>query len=64
MSVERSPSYRDSTKRSEERQGPILGVRFGEVSVKIELINTKSRVTKDQMSVKTHKLTFLNRGQQ
>ena len=64
MSVERCPSYRESTKRSEERKGPTLGVRFSEVSVKIELINTKSRVAKDQMSVKTHLLTSFNRGQQ
>ena len=64
MSVERCPSYRESTKRSEERKGPTLGVRFSEVSVKIELINTKSRVAKDQMSVKTHLFTFFNRGQQ
>lgn len=54
----------ESTKRSEERKGPTIGVRFSEVSVKIELINTKSRVAKDQMSVKTHLLTFSNRGQQ
>ena len=54
----------ESTKRSEERKGPTLGVRFSEVSVKIEPINTKSRVAKDQMSVRTHLLTFFNRGQQ
>ena len=27
------PSYRESNKRSKERQGPTLGVRFTEVSV-------------------------------
>ena len=26
-------SYRESIRRSKERQGPTLGVRFGEVSV-------------------------------
>ena len=30
------PSYRESNKRSKERQGPILSVRFTEVSVKRE----------------------------
>ena len=30
------PSYRESNKRSKERQGPTLGVRFIEVSVKRE----------------------------
>ena len=35
MSVlERCPSYRESNKRNKERQGPTLGVRFTEVSVK------------------------------
>ena len=34
MSVlERCPSYRKSNKRSKEKQGPTLGVRFTEVSV-------------------------------
>ena len=38
MSVlERSPSYRESNKGSKEKQGPTLGVRFIEVSVKREL---------------------------
>ena len=38
MSVlEISPSYRESNKGSKERQGPTLGVRFTEVSVKREL---------------------------
>ena len=37
MSVlERCPSYRESNKRSKERQGPTLGVRLIEVSVKRE----------------------------
>ena len=37
MSVlERCPSYRESNKGSKERQGPALGVRFREVSVKRE----------------------------
>ena len=37
MSVlERCPSYRESNKGSKERQGPTLGVRFREVSVKRE----------------------------
>ena len=37
MSVlERCPSYRESNKRSKERQGPTLSVRFTEVSVKRE----------------------------
>ena len=37
MSVlERCPSYRESNKGSKERQGPTLGVRFTEVSVKRE----------------------------
>ena len=40
MSVlERCLSYRESNKRSKERQGPPLGVRFTEVSIK-----TKSTV--------------------
>ena len=34
--LERCPSYRESNKRSKERQGPTLGVRFTEVSVKRE----------------------------
>ena len=34
MSVlERCPSYRESNKRSKERQGPTLSVRFTEVSI-------------------------------
>ena len=38
MSVsERYPSYRESNKRSEERQGATLSVCFTEVSVKREL---------------------------
>ena len=37
MSVlERCPSYRESNKRSKERQGPTLDVRLIEVSVKRE----------------------------
>ena len=37
MSVlERYPSYKESNKGSEERQGPTLGVRLKEVSVKRE----------------------------
>ena len=37
MSIfERCPSYRESNKRSKERQGLTLGVRFTEVSVKRE----------------------------
>ena len=37
MSVlERCPSYRESNKGSKERQGPTLGVRFREVSIKRE----------------------------
>ena len=37
MSVlERCPSHRESNKGSKERQGPTLGVRLIEVSVKIE----------------------------
>ena len=37
MSVlERCPSYKESNKRSKERQGPTLSVRFTEVSVKRE----------------------------
>ena len=37
MSVlQRCPSYRESNERSKERQGPTLGVRFTEVSVKRE----------------------------
>ena len=35
--LERCPSYKESNKRSKERQGPTLGVRFTEVSVKREL---------------------------
>ena len=31
--LKRCPSYRESNKRSKERQGPTLGVRFTEVSV-------------------------------
>ena len=34
--LERCPSYKESNKRSKERQGPTLGVRFTEVSVKRE----------------------------
>ena len=34
--LERCPSYRESNKRSKERQGPTLSVRFTEVSVKRE----------------------------
>ena len=34
--LERCPSYRKSNRRSKERQGPTLGVRFTEVSVFIE----------------------------
>ena len=34
--LERCPSFRESNKRSKERQGPILSVRFTEVSVKRE----------------------------
>ena len=38
MSVlERCPSYRESNKGSNEKQGPTVGVRFTEVSVKREL---------------------------
>ena len=35
--LERIPSYRESNKGSNEKQGPTLGVRFTEVSVKKEL---------------------------
>ena len=35
--LERCPSYRESTERSKERQGPTLGVCLIEVSVKREL---------------------------
>ena len=31
--LERCPSYRESNKRSKEKQGPTLGVHFTEVSV-------------------------------
>ena len=31
--LERCPSYRESNKGSEEKQGPTLGIRFTEVSV-------------------------------
>ena len=31
--LERCPTYKESNKRSKERQGPTLGVRFTEVSV-------------------------------
>ena len=31
---DRCPSYRESTKRDKERQGPTLGVHFSEVSLK------------------------------
>ena len=34
--LERCPSYRESNKGSKERQGPTLGVRLIEVSVKRE----------------------------
>ena len=34
--LERCPSYKESNKRSKERQGPTLGVRLIEVSVKRE----------------------------
>ena len=34
--LERCPSYKESNKGSKERQGPTLGVRFTEVSVKRE----------------------------
>ena len=34
--LERCPSYRESSKGSKERQGPALGVRLIEVSVKRE----------------------------
>ena len=34
--LERCPSYRESNKRSKERQGPTLGVRFTEVFIKRE----------------------------
>ena len=37
MSVlERCPSYKESNKGNKQRQGPTLGVRFTEVSVKRE----------------------------
>ena len=49
MSVlERCPSYRDSNKGSKEKQGPTLGVRFTEVSVKREL--TVENLTKSIFS--------------
>ena len=35
--LERCPSYKESNKRSKERQGPTLGVRFTELSFKREL---------------------------
>ena len=34
--LERCPSYKESNKRSKERQGPTLGVRLIKVSVKRE----------------------------
>ena len=34
--LERCQSYRESNKRSKEKQGPTLSVRFTEVSVKRE----------------------------
>ena len=34
-------SYRESAKTSEKRQGPLLGVRLSEVSVKRELNELK-----------------------
>ena len=46
MSVlERCPSYRESNKRSKERQGPTLSVRFTEVSVKRESTVVKIPIT-------------------
>ena len=46
MSVlQRCPSYRESNKGSKERQGPTLGVRFREVSVKRESTVTGSGIT-------------------
>ena len=35
--LERCPSYKESNKGNKQRQGPTLGVRFTEVSVKREL---------------------------
>ena len=34
--LERCPSYKESNKGNKQRQGPTLGVRFTEVSVKRE----------------------------
>ena len=34
--LERCPSYRESNKGNKERQGPTLGVRYTEVSIKRE----------------------------
>ena len=51
MSVlERSPSYRESTKRSKERQGPTLDVRVSEVSLKRELTVLNLLVTGPDLS--------------
>jgi len=35
--LERCPSYKEPNKRSKERQGPTVSVRFTEVSIKREL---------------------------
>ena len=49
MSVlERCPSYKETNKGNKQRQGPTLGVRFTEVSVKRE-----STVVGWQLTIKT-----------
>ena len=42
--LERCPSYKESNKRSKERQGPTLGVRFTEVSISEVYVKRESTV--------------------
>ena len=57
MSVlERCPSYRESNKRSKERQGPTLGVRFTGVHLIEVPVKRESTVC-----VKTNKMDKFNK---
>ena len=61
MSVlERCPSYRESNKGSKERQGPTLGVRLIEVSVKRE--STVVRYTEGLERLRRRQEKKLNKG--
>ena len=57
------PSYKESTKRSKERQGPTLAVRFTEVFVKREstvVAILKLSITVDQIQKSCRKsLTYM-----